>query len=35
MVEAVALFKGHGDVGMKGGEAGIGDGSWVVNDLWM
>jgi hypothetical protein len=35
LVEVVALFKGDGDVGLKGGEAGIGDGSWVVNDLWM
>ena len=35
MVEVVALFKGHGDVGLNGGETGIGDGPWVVNDLWV
>lgn len=35
MVEVVALFKGDRDVGLGGGETGIGDGSWVVNDLWV
>lgn len=35
MIEVVALFEGDGDVRLEGGETGIGDGSWVVNDLWV
>lgn len=35
LVEVVALFKGDSDIGLGNGETGIGDGSWVVNDLYV